>query len=236
MRAEITDRFYRTFTYQTVDRVPNVEFGYWPQTIRRWLREGLPLDLTPKETEDMFLTRLDDYFGFERGWSYSLPMRVGMIPAFDEQVLERRVESVIMRDVDGVIAERYQHDVERSSIPRFIEFPGGPGNLAHIAAGQQQETIFQPRLGGQSQRSRDSAEADPEHAQLAGIDLFTRSEERGGMSNIEHRLGHAFDGLDRIPRYHAFRRVGGTPRSIVRHFDKQRRGSALCDGIGKHAC
>jgi hypothetical protein len=39
MRTEIKDRFYRTYTYQDVDRVPDIEFGYWPQTIRRWLKE-----------------------------------------------------------------------------------------------------------------------------------------------------------------------------------------------------
>ena len=36
MRTEITDRYYRVYTGQDVDRVPDIEFGYWPQTIRRW--------------------------------------------------------------------------------------------------------------------------------------------------------------------------------------------------------
>ena len=58
MRKEITDRGYRMFTYQETDRVPDVEFGYWPQTIRRWLREGMPLDLTPDEQNQMFLGKL----------------------------------------------------------------------------------------------------------------------------------------------------------------------------------
>jgi hypothetical protein len=40
VRKDITDRYYRTFTYQAIDRVPDIEFGYWPQTIRRWLKEG----------------------------------------------------------------------------------------------------------------------------------------------------------------------------------------------------
>ena len=39
-RTEVKDRFYRVFTYQPVDRVPDIEFGYWPQTIRRWLEGG----------------------------------------------------------------------------------------------------------------------------------------------------------------------------------------------------
>ena len=41
MRTEIRDRYYRVYTGQDVDRVPDIEFGYWPQTIRRWQSEGL---------------------------------------------------------------------------------------------------------------------------------------------------------------------------------------------------
>ena len=65
IRAQVKDRFYRVFTYQDVDRVPDIEFGYWPQTIRRWLSEGMPLDLTPEETEQMFSLKVDDHFGFD---------------------------------------------------------------------------------------------------------------------------------------------------------------------------
>ena len=64
MRADITDRFYKVFTYQNVDRPPDIEFGYWPQTIRRWIAEGMPLELTKSETNDMFCRKLDDFFQF----------------------------------------------------------------------------------------------------------------------------------------------------------------------------
>jgi uroporphyrinogen decarboxylase len=122
IRTQVQDRFYRVFTYQDVDRVPDLEFGYWPQTIRRWLDEGLPLDLTLDETEEMFSRKVDDYFGFEHeGWN--IPRHIGMNPYFEEVILERRPESVIMRDETGIIAERYLHDSDKSSIPRFIEFP-----------------------------------------------------------------------------------------------------------------
>ncbi len=122
MRTSITDRFYRVFTYQAVDRVPDIEFGYWPQTIRRWLREGLPLELTPAETNHMFLPKLDQFFGFEHE-GCGLPLRLGMNPPFAEEVLERREKSVVMRGSDGSVAERFLHDSEDSSIPHYIEFP-----------------------------------------------------------------------------------------------------------------
>ena len=63
MRTKVKDRFYRTFTYQDVDRVPDLEFGYWPQTIRRWLQEGLPLELSSGETNEMFSEKVDEFFG-----------------------------------------------------------------------------------------------------------------------------------------------------------------------------
>jgi len=122
MRADIKDRSYRTYMYQEVDRVPDIEFGYWPQTIRRWLKEGLPLELTPEETTHMFSEKVDAFFGFELE-GHGIPSHTGLNPAFDEEVIERREESVIMRTADGIIAERFLHDSDRSSIPHFIGFP-----------------------------------------------------------------------------------------------------------------
>ncbi len=45
IRKAVSERYYRFLTGQSVDRLPDVEFGYWPQTVRRWLREGLPRSL-----------------------------------------------------------------------------------------------------------------------------------------------------------------------------------------------
>ncbi|MCE9616131.1 MAG: hypothetical protein K8T26_17805 [Lentisphaerae bacterium] len=121
-RPEITDRYYRVYTYQSVDRVPDLEFGYWPQTIRRWLKEGLPLELTREETNDMFCPKVDAYFGFEYD-RYPLPLKIGMNPAFEEVVLEKKANSEVVRGTDGIVAERYKNDSDDSSIPHYLEFP-----------------------------------------------------------------------------------------------------------------
>jgi hypothetical protein len=121
MRPEITDRYYRVFTYQPVDRVPDVEFGYWPQTIRRWLKEGLPAEFESEKNE-YFSAKLDNWFGFENE-GVRIDLRLGMLPPFEEQIIERREHSVILRDRDGVTAERYLNTEDESSIPRFIRFP-----------------------------------------------------------------------------------------------------------------
>lgn len=123
MREEITSRYYRTFTYQSVDHVPDVEFGYWPQTIRRWLREGMELELSPGEQNQMFLGKLDRFLGFDTDNQFGLGLRTHMNPTFQEEVIEKRAHSTILRDSSGCIAERFLNDQEESSIPHFIEFP-----------------------------------------------------------------------------------------------------------------
>ena len=122
VRTDIQDRAYRVFTYQAVDRVPDVEFGYWPQTIRRWLKEGLPVELTPAETGQMFCAKLDQFFGFESEGVW-IGSRTMINPPFPEEVIERRTQSVVLRDASGVVAERFLHDQEESSIPHYLEFP-----------------------------------------------------------------------------------------------------------------
>ena len=122
MRTDIHERFYRIFTYQEVDRVPDIEFGYWPQTIRRWLNEGMPLKLTPEESNQMFLRKLDDFFGFEHE-SYEIPIVMGMNPEFEEEILERDGSAIIMQTKDGILAKRFLNDSSQSSIPLFIRFP-----------------------------------------------------------------------------------------------------------------
>ena len=122
MRTDVKARYYRVFTYQPVDRVPDVEFGYWPQTIRRWLTEGMKLDLTPEETQDMFSRKVEAYFGMEReGVEFYPKQKIN--PPFEEKVIERRETSVILRDASGCVAERYLHDRDESSIPHFLSFP-----------------------------------------------------------------------------------------------------------------
>ena len=124
MRTNVTDRLYRVFTYQSVDRVPDIEFGYWPQTIRRWLREGMPIELTKEEQNQMFLAKLDEFFGFDSGEIDGPDLHLGMHPCFEEEVLERRKDSVLMRAADGSIAERFLNDSEESLHSPLYRFSG----------------------------------------------------------------------------------------------------------------
>jgi uroporphyrinogen decarboxylase len=122
MRTDVISRYYRTFTYQSIDRLPDIEFGYWPQTIRRWLREGMKIDLTPEERNQMFLGKLDDFLGFDKLPHDGMGINMDLNPCFEEKVIERREHSVVSLDSTGCLAERFLNDVEQSSIPHFIKF------------------------------------------------------------------------------------------------------------------
>jgi uroporphyrinogen-III decarboxylase len=123
-RTDVKSRQYRTFTYQEVDRVPDVEFGYWPQTIRRWLAEGMDLEMTHEETENAFNAKVDRFLGFDDDeYCHGIGLNTGMDPVFEHEILERREGSVIQRDAGGVVAECFDGTTEESSIPHYISFP-----------------------------------------------------------------------------------------------------------------
>ncbi len=122
MRKEVRDRYYRTYTYQSIDRVLDIEFGYWPQTIRRWLKEVMAIELTPQEQNQMFLGKLDKFLGFDGLEHDGLGVNMGLNPAFPEEIIERREHSILMRDGSGCLAERFLSDQDESSIPHFIKF------------------------------------------------------------------------------------------------------------------
>jgi hypothetical protein len=122
MRTEVADRWYRVFTYQRADRVPDIEFWWWPQTIRRWLKEGLPEEFE-SERNSNFSRKLWQFFGLDNQDHVGIDLRWKMNPAFTEQILELKGDSVIIRDTSGIVAERYQNDVDENSVPHYLRFP-----------------------------------------------------------------------------------------------------------------
>ncbi|MGI6207405.1 MAG: uroporphyrinogen decarboxylase family protein [Anaerolineae bacterium] len=102
------ERFVRTMHYQDVDRIPFWDFGFWTETLDAWYEQGLPRDVW-----------LNTYFGMDRQHEH-FPINLGMIPKFDEQVIEDRGISEIVIDSQGVKLERRK---DGSSIPHFLEFP-----------------------------------------------------------------------------------------------------------------
>ena len=120
-RPEITSRHYKTFMYQPTDRVPDIEFSYWSQTLRRWVGEGM--DVGVAIDDPTFHEKVHEYFGYDNLNHHHIGCRVQMDPLFEETVIERKERSVISRNSSGVTAEYFEDSQQESSIPHYIEFP-----------------------------------------------------------------------------------------------------------------
>lgn len=116
--------------FQNVDRLPFCEWmGWWPETIHRWYREGLPIGTNPKdyfrfdpigcdrraETELFWrLTQLEGTVGFPE------PIDFGPIPRFVPRTLEEDERYKIELDEWGIKKKTLRTE---TSMPAFLDFP-----------------------------------------------------------------------------------------------------------------
>ncbi len=108
------ERFLNTYHYQPADRIPDMEFGYWAENYAVWQKQGMPDWVTDEAAAYR-------YFNVDQADSWGLPYDRGMVPAFEEEVLEETDEHRIERRGNGIVAEVPLDG--HSTIPRFIEFP-----------------------------------------------------------------------------------------------------------------
>lgn len=108
------ERFNRVLHWQKTDRVPNMDFGYWSQTIKAWHQQGLPRDVDTN-------VKVEEYFGLEGTERIpTLSVHVLMMPGFEHKVLEDKGDREIIVDGTGTICEVFK---EEGSIPRYIKYP-----------------------------------------------------------------------------------------------------------------
>jgi hypothetical protein len=107
------ERVLAVFAGRVPDRIPNVEFGYWEETITLWQRDGLPAHL--RSDAD-----LEEYFHLDGITVFcQLPVRNGLWPPFEREIVSDDGTRRIIRDEDGNLCEiRPGH----STMPRYIQF------------------------------------------------------------------------------------------------------------------
>ena len=105
------ERWVRALHFQPVDHVPDEEFGYWDETLRRWHSEGLPAEIDTNAKADV-------YFGFAP--RCTAPVDVHMHPAFRPRVLEETERYIVRVDSDG--ATGVVHRDGSSTIPRYLRY------------------------------------------------------------------------------------------------------------------
>ncbi|MCK4323478.1 MAG: hypothetical protein KAW89_03035 [Armatimonadetes bacterium] len=108
------ERFLRTYRFQQVDHVPDIEFGYWNETLPRWHGEGLPQQIDSNEMADK-------YFGFMP--FADVPVSIDwpiLLPQFETRVIEETDRHKIIINEEGVTCQ--VHKDGTSSIAHCLDW------------------------------------------------------------------------------------------------------------------
>jgi uroporphyrinogen decarboxylase len=116
---------------------PLWEWHYFPETVERWHREGLPQNvyLPADASDDVYSwdlrqhggVPLSRYFNLDRGQPYCpgemsyVPVNTGMLPAFPDRIMAEDERTVTRIDSDGVMQQSLKGI--SPAMPKFLEFP-----------------------------------------------------------------------------------------------------------------
>jgi uroporphyrinogen decarboxylase len=103
------DRFLETMRFGKPDRIFFMPQWVWGAAVERWHSEGLPRDV-----------HIDEFFGYDR--YESVPISLGLIPAFDSEILYEDENYRIVRRADGVLIKEFYRRPDMS-MPQWLEFP-----------------------------------------------------------------------------------------------------------------
>jgi len=113
------ERFINTMEYKPVDHIPNYELGVWPQTVACWEKEGL------KATDlhwDWFTG--EEYFNMNS--REFIPVNYGMIPPFEQKVLEKTDRYEIIQNSIGIVTKALIEGTVgggRLCMDQYLKFP-----------------------------------------------------------------------------------------------------------------
>jgi uroporphyrinogen decarboxylase len=103
------ERAMAVLNYQPYDRIPIVHFGFWNETLQKWQEEG---HVTSEQADNWCdCTPIDkqigDKLGFDFGWYNCFSPAIGLLPAFDEKVIEELPDGTTkVLDCNGAIVLR----------------------------------------------------------------------------------------------------------------------------------
>ena len=107
----LRERWRNTMHFQQADRLPNLEFGYWVETLPAWHEQGLPASVSDEKSAYA-------YFGIE-DWVRA-PINAMTQPYCTKEIVEQGEDYVISRDVDGALRKEMTTGIR--TIPQYIEF------------------------------------------------------------------------------------------------------------------
>ncbi len=121
------ERWVRCMHFQSVDYIPDEEFGYWDEVFPIWHKQGLSKEINNNEMADR-------YFGFSP--RSRVPLRLGLIPCFEQKIIKETEKHQIIIDTDAIKKKIFKDGT--STIPHYLEFP--------LKGRKEWKEIFEPRL------------------------------------------------------------------------------------------
>ena len=106
--GSFNDSLRATLHFERPERICQFEWGYWPETIQRWKREGMPGE---SPWDAVGITRY-----------HRVPVQTRIFPPFEPEVLSETADTRVVRDANGVIQEVRKG---ATTLPRFLKHPVG---------------------------------------------------------------------------------------------------------------
>lgn len=106
------ERFDATMHYRPRDRSPILDFSFWEETLVVWQQQGLPIDLHRRNCYQFFGMDFD-----LESPLHSTEVSVGLVPLFEEQVVEDLGDRWVLQQPNGVRVLRHKF---MSSIPHPV--------------------------------------------------------------------------------------------------------------------
>jgi uroporphyrinogen-III decarboxylase len=98
--------FQQMLRFERPDKLCLFEWGYWPDTVKRWQSEGMKADHAWEELDITYYHRV--------------PVETRFYPTFETEVLSTNGNSQVIRDDRGIVKEVL---TDGYSMPRFISHP-----------------------------------------------------------------------------------------------------------------
>jgi uroporphyrinogen-III decarboxylase len=117
------ERFIKTLSFENVDRIPIMDFGYWRETIEVWHSQGLPDCITTD-------SQVEEFCGLDKGFELCMLNGVRrsiekaaifrIYPKFAKVIVEESEDSITCYNEEGVLIKESKSS---GSMPQILKNP-----------------------------------------------------------------------------------------------------------------